>query len=381
MIGIRIVRVLAVTVVALVSIGIVMLASTSAVRGVDSHMDPLFFLKKQLIWLGLAALVAVAVVKFDYHLWQNPRILFSLALGTLLLLIAVIVPGIRREIGGSYRWLRVGPLSLQPSEFAKVLAVIGMAAWVAYSRNTISEFRKGLLPALIGLGGVVGLVLLEPDYGTTILIGTVGGLILFAGGAKMWQLLLIGLVAATLLLVALRFDNVRWRRIEAYMDGKGHPSAAHQTEQSKVAFRKGGLFGVGLGRSIQKQHYLHEAHTDFILAIIGEELGFVCTLSVLLLFGTITVCGLCIAVRAPDVFGRLLSFGITMLLGLQVAFNIGVVTDCLPNKGLPLPFISYGGSSMVVSMAAVAILMNVALHCGEKRDRHTEPIRDRVHRI
>lgn len=381
MTGIRIVRVLLVTVVALVSIGVVMLASTSEVRGVDSHSDPLFFLKKQLVWLGLATLVAVAVARFDYHHWQDYRILVPLAAGTVVLLCAVIMPGIRREIGGSFRWLRVGPLSLQPSEFAKILVVIVMAAWAAHVRQGIREFKRGLLPALIGLGLLVGLVLLEPDYGTTILIGSVGGLILFASGAKFWQLGLVGLIAAVLLLVALRCDPVRWKRMEAFWDGKSHPTAAHQTEQSKVAFRKGGLFGVGLGKSIQKQHYLPEAHTDFILAIIGEELGFIFTFGVLLLFGTIVVCGLLVAAHAPDVFGRMLGFGLTMVLGLQVVFNIGVVTACLPNKGLPLPFISYGGSSMLVSMVAVAILMNVALHCGEKRDRHTESIRDRVHRI
>lgn len=381
MTGSRIVRILLVTVVALVSIGIVMLASTSSVRGVDSHSDPLFFLKKQLVWLCLGGLVAVAVAKFDYHLWQDPRILFPVVIGTVVLLVAVVIPGIGREIGGSRRWLQFGPLSVQPSEFAKIAVILGMAAWVAHVRSGIALWKKGLFPALIGLGSAVGLVFLEPDFGTTVLIGAVGVLILFAGGARFWHLAVVGLTAAVLLFVALRADPVRWRRVEAFMDRDGHSPAKHQTEQSKVAFSQGGLFGVGLSESIQKQHYLPEAHTDFILAIIGEELGLFFSLAVVLLFGLMAFCGLAVAMRAPDIFGRLLSFGVTMLLGLQVAFNISVVTDCLPNKGLPLPFISYGGSSMMVSMAAVAILMNVAMHCGEKRDRHTEPIRDRVHRI
>jgi cell division protein FtsW len=381
MTGTRIVRILLVTVVALVSIGIVMLASTSTVRGVDSHSDPLFFLKKQLVWLALATVVALALARFDYHQWQDRRILVPMVIGTVVMLVAVLVPGIRREIGGSYRWLRLGPLSVQPSEFAKLVVVIAMAAWIEHVRHGIGDWKKGLLPALGGLGVVTALVLLEPDYGTTVLVGLVGGLILLAGGAKFWQLFLAGLLAAIVIIAGLRADPVRWKRVEAFFDDKNHPTAAHQTEQSKVAFRNGGLFGVGLGRSIQKQHYLPEAHTDFILAIIGEELGFFASIGVLLLFSAIVVCGLTVAMHAPDIFGRLLSFGFSMLIGLQVVFNVAVVTDCLPNKGLPLPFISYGGSSMLVSFAAVAILMNVAVHCGEKRDRHTEPIKDRVHRV
>lgn len=381
MTGTRIVRVLLVTVVALVSLGIVMLASTSTVRGVDSHSDPLFFLKKQLVWLVLAVVVAAVLAKLDYHIWYDRRVLIALAVVTLVLLVAVVTPGIRRGIGGSFRWLRLGPLSLQPSEFAKVVVIIAMAAWVAHVRHGIAEFKRGLLPALIGLGAAAGLVLAEPDYGTTVLISLVGGLILLAGGAKLRHLAVVGFLAALAIFALLRSDPVRWKRVEAFFGDKSHAAAAHQTEQSKIAFRNGGLFGVGLGKSIQKQHYLPEAHTDFILAIIGEELGFFVTMAVLLLFGAIVVCGILVALHAPDMFGRLLSFGVTALIGLQVVFNVAVVTDCFPNKGLPLPFISYGGSSMLVSMAAVAILMNVAVHCGDKRDKHTEPMKDRVHRI
>jgi cell division protein FtsW len=177
-------------------------------------------------------------------------------------------------------------------------------------------------------------------------------------------------------------DPVRMTRILAFLTPEEFPAAAHHLRQSKVAFISGGWFGVGLGNSLQKHRYLPEAHTDFIFAIIGEELGFIATCMVVAMFLGILVCGMLISFRAADPFGRLLAFGMTMLISLQTVINVGVVTGCLPTKGLPLPFISYGGSSLVASMAAIGILLNVAGHCDRRRpDDHTRSIRDRAQRI
>jgi len=371
---------LMVMVAALLALGIVMLASTSSVRASATYHDPYYFLKRQLLWTAVALALGVAVLRFDYHWWQKAAA--PLAVLSLLFLAAVLLPGVGARIGGSSRWLRLGPFSFQPSELAKVSLVIGLATWMARLGRRAQQFKLGLALPVCGLGLVLGLLLLEPDFGTTLLLGMVGLLILFVGGARFPYLAAVTAGGAALFALAIRHDPVRLGRILAFLYPERYPQVAYHLAQSKKAFTIGGLFGVGLGNSIQKQFYLPEAHTDFILAIIGEELGLIGTLSVLFLFAGIVLCGFWISRHAPDRFGRLLGFGFTMLIGLQAAINIGVVTGCLPTKGLPLPFISYGGSSMLASMAGVCILYNIAQHIEtEDFDEHTRAIRDRAHEI
>lgn len=371
---------LIVIVVLLLSIGVVMLASTSSVRGTVAFDDPYHFLKRQLAWLVVAIGAGLGASKFDYHWWQ--KIALPLAVLSLVFLALVFVPGIGVEVGGSRRWLHAGPFSVQPSELAKLAVIIGLSAWMTHIGRRAATFRAGLLYPVVGLSAVLGMLILEPDFGTTLLTGAVGMLILFAGGTRFGYLVVTSVLGGCGFVLAVMRDPVRMGRILAFVMPEKYPATAYHLAQSKVAFIRGGLFGVGLGNSIQKQFYLPEAHTDFILAIIGEELGFFVTLLVILLFLGVMLCGLVISFRAPDPFGRLLGFGITMMITLQAAINVGVVTGCLPTKGLPLPFISYGGSSLVASVVCVCILLNIAWHYeAGGDDDHTRWIKDRAHRF
>jgi len=373
-------RTLVASVLALLAIGIVMLASTSSVRASATFEDPYYFLKRQLVWLAISLGAGALLIRFDYHWLQ--RLAWLIGAAAVVLLALVLVPRVGTRIAGSSRWLRAGPMSVQPSEFAKIAVVVVLSAWMSRLGLRSGRLLEGLLIPLVGLGVILVLVLLEPDYGTTLLVGVVGMLILFAGGARLGHLIVAGASGVCAFILAVLQDPVRMGRVLAFLMPEKYPEAAYHLSQSKVAFIRGEWFGVGLGNSIQKQFYLPEAHTDFILAIIGEELGLLVTLVVVGLFIAILVCGMIITFSAPDPFGRLLAFGMTVLLTLQAAINVGVVTGCLPTKGLALPFISYGGSSLVASVAAISILLNVAGHCAApEEDDHTRLIKDRAHRL
>jgi len=362
-------------VLVLIALGIVMLYSTSSARTAVPH----FYLRRQLLWLFLSIIVGTGVAKFDYRHWR--RLAIPLAVVSVILLILVFVPGIGGKVKGSYRWLRLGPIRFQPSELSKITVIVGMAAWMSRFGHRAKEFRMGLLFPMAGLGVIVGLIFLEPDYGTTFLTTAVGMSIMFAGGSKIGHLLVTGVAGMCAFAVAILQNPNRLGRILAFIWPDKYPDQAYHLAQSKIAFIMGGLFGVGLGNSMQKRLYLPEAHTDFILSIIAEELGFVATMLVILLFVGFFVCGMTISARASDAFGRLLGFGLTMMISLQAAINVGVVTGCLPTKGLPLPFISYGGSSLVMSIAMCAILLSIAQHSEADDDTKTRSIKDRAHRL
>lgn len=369
-------------VLALLSLGIVMLASTSSVRGTGTFGDPYYFLKRQLVWLVLSVVAGIAVARFDYHLWH--KLAVPLAIVSIIGLGLVFVPGIGLHAGGSSRWIRLGPVrSLQPSELAKFAVIVGLSRWMSDIGRHVRRIKEGVVLPLIGLSVFLGLLILEPDFGTTLLVGMVGMLILFAAGARLDCLIVAGVAGACGFVLAIMRDQVRLRRMLAFLmpDAPEYRDVTHQLRQSLLAFVRGEMSGVGLGGSIQKQYYLPEAHNDFILAIIGEELGFIASVSVVALFIGILVCGMIISFRAGDPFGRLMAFGITMMISLQAAINIGVVTGCLPTKGLPLPFISYGGSSMLMAVVCVSVLGNIAMHCDNEHDDHTRPIRDKAHRF
>jgi cell division protein FtsW len=276
------------------------------------------------------------------------------------LLLLVLIPQVGSKINGSYRWIRLGSISAQPSELSKFALVIMMSAWMTRVRSKAHTFMEGILKPLLMMGVFLGLVISEPDFGTTVLLGVVGAAIMFAAGAPLRYLLVLGAIGTVVFIGAVWNDPVRSGRVLAFLNPEKYPKEAYHLQQSVQAFTEGGVWGKGLSNSRQKQSFLPEAHTDFILAIIGEELGLVATILVVLLFGGFLVCGAVISFQAPDFFGRLLGIGFTLMTSVQAVINVGVVTGCLPTKGLALPFISYGGSSLIVSMMCVGVLLNIA---------------------
>ncbi len=358
-----------------------MLASTSGIKAQAIYGDPQYFVKRQIVWSILALLAGVLAARMDYHHWRFLAVpIFALAV---ILLALVFVPGIGVKIGGSRRWLHIGSFGFQPSEFAKFALIIIMAWWMAREQRYASRFLQGaFIPA--GLMGVApGLIFLEPDFGTTLLTATVGLSIMFAGGTRLIFLLLFATGGLGMFIIAVMHDSVRMKRILAFLDPEKYSQTySFQLVSAINAFIAGGPGGVGLGQSVQKQYYLPEAHTDFIFAIIGEELGVFATVAIVVLFACIFFCGLKISYRAPDIFGRLLAFGLTLMITLQAAINIGVVTGCLPTKGLPLPFISFGGSSLIMSMVCIGTLVNISQHEQDPfKAVEVKVIKDKVHKF
>jgi cell division protein FtsW len=373
--------ILVLLVLCLMVFGIVMLASTSGIKAQDLHGDPQYFVKRQLLWAFLAVIAGVIFAKWDYHRWRYLAV--PVFIISLVLLMLVFVPGIGVKIGGSRRWLHFGPFGFQPSEFGKFALILILAWCMAREQRHATDFWHGaVLPAALA-GVIIGLIFVEPDFGTTILAAAVGLTIMFAGGTRPGYLLMFALAGLLVFTMAVMHSEVRLHRILAFLEpDKYSQTYSFQLNSAIKAFISGGLGGVGLGQSLQKQYYLPEAHTDFIFAIIGEELGVFATVAVVLMFAAIFFCGLKISSHAPDPFGQLLAFGITLMITLQAAINIGVVTGCLPTKGLPLPFISFGGSSMIMSLIEIGILVNIAQHEPEKiKEQDVRIIKDRVHRF
>ncbi len=358
----------------LMAIGIVVLYSSSSARGAD----PLYHTRRQVLWMLVAIASGAVVAKLDYHVWR--RFVIPLYIITVLLLIAVFLPGIGSTAKGSARWIDLRFFRFQPSELAKLTVIVMLAAWMSRYGRRASEFLWGLVLPMVPLIVLAGLIFIEPDYGATVLIMTVGFLILFAGGTRFSHLFATGVCGAAAFAVAVLHDPVRLGRILAFIWPDQHPGTAYHLEQSKVAFIMGGPFGVGLGNSMQKRYYLPEAHTDFIMSILAEEQGFVASLLVLLLYFGIFLCGITIAAHATDSFGRYLAFGVTMMLAVQASINIGVVSGCLPTTGLALPFISYGGSSMLFSVTMIAILLNIA-QTPRDDNRRLDAVRDSVRHV
>lgn len=347
------------SVLTLVTLGIVMLTSTSQLLGQARHGDPSYFLKRQVIWLALAAIGAFIASRINYHTWRK----LAPWLGGLvvLLLALVLVPEIGHEIKGSRRWLKFGPMTFQPSELGKIVLVFMIAWWTARIRDHIREFGKGLVAPLALIGIIAGLIFIEPDFSTAMLVGCIGMVMLFIAGTRLEYLTVTGALGLSGFSIAVMEDAERMRRIIAFIDPYRYAdNEGFQLVNGLHAFFLGGGTGVGLGESMQKRYYLPEAHTDFILPIIGEELGLIATLGVLILFALIFFSGLWIAFNAQDLFGRILGAGIATAMGLQAMMNIGVVTGALPTTGLALPFISSGGSNLVISGAMIGILINIA---------------------
>ena len=344
-------------VLGLLVIGIVMLFSTSAYAR-DSHGDVYFFIKRQAIWIGIGLVACVFAALVNYQFWQKTWWLwFAVALAALAL---CYIPHIGMRINGSRRWVGYGPITFQPSEFAKIATIFFLAAWFARHEKPEGTALWGFIIPLAIISVPAALVLGEVDLGTTALIGTTAFVVMFIAGTN--PLLLGGLAVAGLggLLVVATQISERMGRLSAFLHPQTYKDdAGLQQMQALIAWGSGGMDGLGLGNGRQKMLYLPYAHTDFIFPIIGEELGLRFSLLVVFLFVVIIVCGIMIALHARDRFGLLLGCGLVSLLALQAAVNIGVTTSLLPNKGLPLPFISYGGSNLAACMFAIGVLVNI----------------------
>jgi cell division protein FtsW len=347
-------------VIALVGIGVVMVYSASSIVAADLVGDSAFFFKRQAMWAG-AGLVALLVVQ-RLHYEKLRRFTPLLLLLALAALVLVLVPGVGRVAGGARRWISLGgPLAFQPAEAAKLALVLYLANFLANRGITVTQLRRGIVPPLAIMGVMFVLILAQPDMGTAVLIAlsTVG--VLFVGGARIWHLAGVALAGVPLFAAAVFGEEYRRQRILAFLNPWGDPQGSgFHIIQSLLALGSGGLFGTGLGNSRQKFFYLPERHTDFIFSIVGEELGLVGTLAVLILLAFVAYRGFQVARRVPDRYAALLAGGITGMIVLQAIMNIGVTTGVLPITGVPLPFLSFGGSSLLVTMIGIGIVLNVS---------------------
>lgn len=353
------------TTLLLVLIGIMMIFSSSAILAKENYGDTYFFLKRELIYLlvGLFALFVTKNISYKvYAKWIYPMMGV-----TLLIMLMCFIPPFSHSAGGASRWIRIGHVTMQPSELAKIVVIIFTAYLMAKKGERIRDFFKGYVPVVLVSGIFILLILAQKDLGGAFVLGSVIFLLLFVAGTKSVYLFGSILTAAPVLYFLIFSVSFRKRRILAFLDPwKYKMDYGFQIIQSFVAFKSGGLGGVGLGESKQKLFYLPEAHTDFIFSVLGEEFGMIGVTFVVLLFLFFVYRGIKIAQKTEDLFGMFLALGITSLIGLQAFINFGVVMGVLPTKGLALPFISYGGSSLVLSLAAVGILLNISTQTGEE---------------
>ena len=353
---------------ALVLLGLVMILSASFVSSFATYGSSFLFFQKQVLWAVIGLVGFAFFARFDYRKLKGVGYLAYA--GVVLLLIAVLIPGVGRIAGGSARWIGVGSFAIQPSEFAK-LALVLFAADV-FSRKeerTLREFSHTALPMLPALGVLTLLVIAQPDLGTTVLLGFIGIGMLFIAGAPLRFIVPVATAGAGLAAVAAVIEPYRRARLLAFLDPWKDPlETGYHTIQSLIALGSGGWFGVGLGASRQKWLYVPNAHTDFIYAILGEEMGLLGTIAVLGMFAFLIYLGIRVARTAPDRFGMLIASGITIWIGTQALINMGAVTATLPVTGVPLPLVSFGGSSLVVSLVAMGIMTNIA-RAGKARAR------------
>lgn len=352
-------RVLFTTVVLLTGCGLAMVFSASAAAARDQGLPFNLFLVKQ----GVAALLGFAVMltamHVDYRNLARPAVVYLLLGGVILLLVLVLFGP---QINGTRRWFLLGPLSLQPSELAKLALVPFIAYQVDRKPDDVNQMRL-LLPSALGVGLLAGLVLLQPDLGTAFLLLATAVLMLFLAGLSWRYLVAGGLALAPLLWFLVVSEPYRRERLLAFLEPGADPlGTGWQARQSLIAIGSGGLFGLGPGESVQKLHFLPHPQSDFIFSIIAEELGLVGALGILVAFGVLLWRGVAAGHHAPDTFGSFLGWGFTGLLVLQAFIHVGVAVAMLPTKGIPLPFISYGGSSLVVALSAAGVLLNVSEH-------------------
>jgi cell division protein FtsW len=350
------------------SLGLVLVNARTHVRAeVGAHL-----LQMQIVWCALGFVACAVTAILDYALLK--KLAWPVFISSLVLLGLVFVPRLGHASHGAHRWITKFGFTLQPSEFAKIGLIIMLAWYCDRSQRKMDTFKRGIIFPGIIIVSTLGLIFVEPDRGTTILLAAVSGMMLLVAGVRLQHLFIPMLGGAAALAVSILHDPMRMNRIAAWLHPQEHLNdAARQAQQGMIAIGSGGVTGLGLGNGLQKLGYVSEIQTDFIFANIGEELGLIATLFVVAAFLLIAICGIFIALRARDNFGCLLASGITFLISLQAAINIGVVTSVLPNKGLALPFISSGGSSLLAMLIGVGILLSVARHAPVRE----KPVREK----
>lgn len=343
----------------LISVGIVMIYSSSGIYALQEMKDSAYFLNRHLLFLSIGFVLMIGSMVIDYRRlrpWVKPLIILSLVF-----LVIVLIPGIGKASFGARRWFKIGSLSFQPSELAKLVFLVYAADFLARKKGRIHDFREGFLPLILMLGIFCFLIVKQPDLGNSVLLAGIVLVMIFVAGAKIRHILLLSILALPALYFLIVMVPYRMARILAFLDPwQDSQGIGFQLSQSQIALGSGGMLGVGLGKSVQKLFYLPAAYTDFILSIIGEELGLLGTLSVIVLFIIFIWQGARIAKRTTEPFGYYLAFGIVAMLGLQAVVNIGVSIGAFPTKGLPLPFISYGGSALIFHMTAAGLLLNIS---------------------
>jgi cell division protein FtsW len=345
--------------VMLLSIGIIMVYSASQVTAAERLDDTFYYLKKQMLWAIIGVLAMISVMNIDY--WRYKKLAAPCLIVAFVLLIAVVLPGVGKSVKGAQRWLGVGMFTFQPSEIIKLALVLFMAWGLSRARDNIKIFSRGLLPYLVILALACGLILLQPDLGTAVAAAGTVYVMFFAAGARGKHLSYLALSGLGAVGLAIALEPYRLKRFLAFLNPWADPlGSGFHIIQALYALGSGGLFGAGLGKSHQKYFYLPEQHTDFIFAVLGEELGFIGGALVILLFILFIWRGFKIALCSPDPFASLLAVGITSMIGLQAVINIGVVTSSLPITGIPLPLLSFGGSSLVFTLIGIGILLNIS---------------------
>jgi cell division protein FtsW len=361
---------LMVAVGALIALGLVMLASTGEFAP-DAHGRPYYFLKHQLFWFGIGAVGCLLMARTDYRkLVRQWGWIYAAAA---VLLFCCFVPGIGAKINGSHRWIRLASFTFQPSELGKAATIFAFAWWFSQEKGIEKQWLRGFLIPLLVVGFLMVLTVCEVDVGSTVLMGGTAVCMLFIAGSPkrfVGSLLAAGVLAVCM---AIRLMPERLGRFMAFLEPEKYPADAYQTQQGLIALGSGGISGLGLGNGRQKLLYLPYAHTDFIFPVVGEELGLLGTLGVVFAYVLLILGGVMIAVKARDRAGLLTGMGIVMLIAMQAAINLGVTTQMLPNKGLPLPFISYGGSNLAFCLLGIGVLINI-YHQGlsEQEEQHLE---------
>lgn len=367
----------------LVALGLVVLSSASEANGIRIYNDAYHFIKRQFVFLGAGSLLCVAVARFDYRNWRDiPSLTWLFFISVFILLLAVFPP-IGREINGSYRWLPLGPVNLQPSEFAKLAIVIALAVWLDRASWKVELFQHGFVYPSVFITALALPILLEPDFGSTMVIGLSGVVVMLLAGVRLLHLAPIIAVGLGLFVYKVATNANRMARIIAFTGVKinvgaevsdaATDRAAYQANQALVAIKNSDIWGVGLTQSMQKNLYLPENHTDFVFAIGAEELGIVFSVGVMVLYLAFFFLAVTIARTAADRFGRILCFGMAFVVFFQAMFNIGVVCEAFPTKGMALPFFSYGGTNLITSFFAVGTILSVGIH--SRREKKRERLR------
>ena len=342
----------------LVGIGIVMVYSASSALAFKKFGSEYYFLKKQSLFALLGIVALISCSRFPYRFFRS--LTYPLLILALIFLAAILITGLGYSAGGAKRWFRLGSFSFQPSEFARFALIIYLAYSMNKKKDVLKNFYVGFLPHIMMLFMFTVLIIFQPDFGSVVILGVLTWIMLFVGGVRLWYLitsLVLILPAAYFFMIS---ADYRLKRITSFLDPWQHSANdGYQIVHSLMAFGTGGIWGAGIGNGYQKLFYLPEPHTDFIFSVIGEELGLWGVLIILALYILILWRGISIASNCGDSFGSFLAIGLTTAIGLQVCVNMGVALGLLPTKGLTLPFLSYGGTSLLLNMAYIGILMNI----------------------